>query len=52
LFGALPPFAVSEEKLEVPPLFTEVDAAPCEVIAAPPPPTAIEIAAPGVTEKD
>jgi hypothetical protein len=52
LFGAVPPFAVKEPKLEVPPLFVEVEVAPCVLIAAPPPPTAIEIDAPGETVKD
>ncbi len=43
LFGAVPPYADNEAKLEVPPLFAVVEAAPWIPIAAPPPPTTTEI---------
>jgi hypothetical protein len=57
LFGAVPPFAEIELKLEVPPLFAVVVTLTepfvgWVVTAAPPPPVATVIAAPGVTAKD
>ena len=39
LVGAVPPFAVIVPKRDCPPLLTEVEAAPCVLIAAPPTPT-------------
>jgi hypothetical protein len=39
LVGAVPPFAVIVPKRDCPPLFTEVEAAPWVLIAAPPAPT-------------
>jgi hypothetical protein len=32
LFGAIPPFAVSEAKLELPPLFADVVTLPCPAL--------------------
>jgi hypothetical protein len=51
LTGATPPFAVSVANLDCPPLFSEVLARPCVLIAAPPAPTVTATVVPGDVEK-